>query len=287
MNNRRKSKLVLRIVLLGLTVVVLTAVLVFGIAGRRWLRLGGYYSGSQYYQAGGSAVAASGLSALEIHWESGEVRLVPTDGENVVFREPEGLPEDQQLRYRLEDGRLIIRYGPSGLSLSATAEKTLTVEIPRQLALSQLELDLVSAHVQAQDLTVPQCEVDTVSGDVNFTGCRFTEVEVDTVSGDFCLTGQVDSLEMDSTSGDLALTLAAVPRQIDGDSVSGNFTLTLPPSAAFSVETDSLSGGFSCQFPTEIQDGRYICRQGGGVFQFDSVSGSVYLISSGNAPENQ
>ena len=73
------------------------------------------------------------------------------------------------------------------------------------------------------------------------------------------------------------LTLLQVPRKVSTDTISGSIHLTLPQDAAFSVELDSASGKLDNEFSSTKTGDIYYCGQGGGTFQFDSVSGDVVI----------
>lgn len=287
---QNKNSVIVRIILWTLTALILLGVLLWGLEllpglSIRGFSFGGWnfnYLDSAQYQVGSGSVSAAGLRSLEINWVDGSVNLEVTDGNSVVFREPDGLDEEDQLRYRVVGDRLIIQYGKPrwgfGIHFSRPA-KNLTVEIPRTLAsqLVELKVDTVSAPVRASGLTAKACEVDGVSGDVTFIDCSFDEVEMDTVSGALQLSGQADSIEFDGVSGGMNLDLLQTPRKISTDTISGSVHLTLPRDAAFSVELDSVSGKLENEFSSIKSGDTYYCGQGGGTFQFDSVSGDVTI----------
>ena len=188
---------------------------------------------------------------MEINWVDGSVNVTVTDGDSVVFRESSGLEESEQLRYRVAGDRLIIQYCKPQWSFGIfdSPKKDLTVEIPRSLAeqLLELQIDTVSAPVTARDLTAQSCEVDGVSGNITFTNCSFAE-------------------------------------KISTDTISGSIRLNLPQDAAFSVELDSVSGKLDNEFPSTQRGDLYYCGQGGGAYQFDTVSGDVIIRATVTAP---
>ena len=287
---QNKNSVIVRIILWTLTALILLGVLLWGLEllpglSIRGLSFGGWdfhYKDSAQYQVGSGSVSAAGLRSLEVNWVDGSVHLEVTDGDSVVFREPDGLDEEDQLRFQVVGDRLIIQYSKPrwgfGFHASQPA-KHLTVEIPRTLAgqLVELQVDTVSAPVTATGLTAQDCEVDSVSGNVTFTGCSFGELEMDTVSGGLQLSGQANSVEFDGVSGGMDLTLLQVPRKVSTDTISGSIHLTLPQDAAVSVELDSASGKLDNEFSSTKTGDIYYCGQGGGTFQFDSVSGDVVI----------
>ena len=263
---QNKNSVIVRIILWTLTALILLGVLLWGLEllpglSIRGLSFGGWdfhYKDSAQYQVGSGSVSAAGLRSLEVNWVDGSVHLEVTDGDSVVFREPDGLDEEDQLRFQVVGDRLIIQYSKPrwGFGFHASQpDKHLTVEIPRTLAgqLVELQVDTVSAPAKKIKLTA------------------------DTVSGGLQLSGQANSVEFDGVSGGMDLALLQVPRKVSTDTISGNIHLTLPQDAAFSVELDSASGKLDNEFSSTKTGDIYYCGQGGGTFQFDSVSGDVVI----------
>lgn len=290
------TSVIVRIILWTLTALILLGVLLCGMGVLPGLSIRGFsfggwnfhYSDSAKYEVGNGSVPASNLHSVEINWVDGSVNVTVTDGDSVVFRESSGLEESEQLRYRVAGDRLIIQYCKPQWSFGFfdSPKKDLTVEIPRSLAeqLLELQIDTVSAPVTAQDLTAQSCEVDGVSGNITFTNCSFSELDVDTVSGSLQLSGEAHRVNFDGVSGGMTLDLLVAPQKISTDTISGSICLNLPQDAAFSVELDSVSGKLDNEFPSTQRGDLYYCGQGGGAYQFDTVSGDVIIRATVTAP---
>lgn len=294
---QKKTDIIVRIILWTLTALILLGILLWGlgvgpftnlklwdgISFGNWVR----YEDSPDYLTGGASISAQDIRALEINWVSGSITLTVTDGDQISFRENSGLSEDDQLRYRVKDGQLIIQYCQSKQfwffgSNSHTPPKNLTIEIPRSLAeqLSMLELDTVGARIEGSGLTARTCEIDSISGPVSLQDCSFRDLEMDTISGTLQFSGNADNVELDSMSGSLELYLDRVPQGLEADTVSGDVQLTLPADASFSIALDTVSGDLSSQFPTTKHGDVYYCGNGGNEFRIDTVSGNVTIVQA-------
>ncbi len=126
----------------------------------------------------------------------------------------------------------------------------------------------------------------TVSGDVQVSGTTL-EVRATTVSGDARVEDvrAQDRVVVTSVSGDVTARLAALARGTDLQlkSVSGDITLTLPPSAGFALDMSTVSGNLSSDFPLTMQ-GRVNRRRisatvnnGGSDLRVSTVSGDVRI----------
>lgn len=140
-----------------------------------------------------------------------------------------------------------------------------------------LEASAVSGNVVLTAVSSDEAmTVSTVSGGMELTGISAGELRLDTVSGSCKLEGQAEGLSVSTISGDVAASLRTQPVDVDMDSVSGALKLGLPSSAGFTVEHDSVSGSFSCAFPTEDLGGhRLRCGSGGASIRMNTTSGSM------------
>lgn len=285
-----KTSAIIRIVIYMLLLAMLVGLLGLGL---HWYRTGTWdglfsfggfsYPDSDRYQVGSASLPAQALTELEINWIAGSVTLQVTDGDSISFREPQGLDQENQLRYLVSGNRLILQYRKSGWAWGNIPGKDLTVEIPRSMLdrLTLVKLDTTSAHITARGLQAGTVEIDAVSGPAVLEDCRFDSLEMDTVSGGLRFSGFLDRLEFEAVSGDAQLAFGAVPQSLSFDAVSGRCSMTLPQDAAFSASLDSVSGDFTSGFPISKQGDTYYCGTGGGSFRFDTVSGDITINPAG------
>ncbi len=187
---QNKNSVIVRIILWTLTALILLGVLLWGLEllpglSIRGLSFGGWdfhYKDSAQYQVGSGSVSAAGLRSLEVNWVDGSVHLEVTDGDSVVFREPDGLDEEDQLRFQVVGDRLIIQYSKPrwgfGFHASQPA-KHLTVEIPRTLAgqLVELQVDTVSAPVTATGLMLFSFILSVAAGVTSNYICKWLDAQ--------------------------------------------------------------------------------------------------------------
>lgn len=257
------------------------------------------YEHADQYVAGGATLTET-IKDIDIHWVSGEVEIKYHTGDAVMFSEEANrtLSEGTTLHHWLEGSTLHIQFAKSGRWDVVGLRKTLTVWVPEWLVLESLAVEAVSADVFAVGIAANCAQMDTISGDVVVEDAKISqklnvnttsgEVEarigalhtlrLNTVSGDVAVTAEkVDSFAFDSVSGEVVLTVASAPQVVEGDTVSGNVVLYLPEDAAFAVAFDSTSGDFYSEIAVRMEGNEYIGREGGGVYDIDTVSGDLHV----------
>ncbi len=236
------------------------------------------YDHPERYTAGGGS--ASDVSALEIDWVDGFVELVPYDGDKVVFQESaaKSLTEQEQLHWYNDNGCLKIQYAESGRGVSVTLNKHLTVKLPKDVSYSEIEIDAVSAAVEASGLKAAKLEIDEVSGAVGLRNFSGSELGINSVSGAVDCGGlDYGKTDIETVSGSITLgySKTAMPREIDMSTTSGSMTVILPQTLGFSAELSSVSGSVSTDFDSMVAKGAILCGDGAVSIDADSVSGSL------------
>ncbi|NLB61470.1 MAG: DUF4097 domain-containing protein [Clostridiales bacterium] len=305
-NEERKNKK-LRIVLTVLTVVILIMTVMFFLIGFKvidlsFFKFGGLGMGYTYknadsYSIGSNEVMAAEISEIDIDWVSGSINVEVYDGDKIIFFEDEGLIENHQLRYKVEGGRLTIKYMKSGFFTVSVKSKDLVVKIPKDSKpYSLFRIDTVSASINAGNFTSDEVTLDTVSGSVDLTSvtCNLLKVEsvsgrvniadtttedfnCDNVSGSINFNGNADKIKADSVSGEISISSYTCPKTVNIESVSGSITFAIPENDGFEAKVDTVSGSFSCDFPTTKDRSKYVYKNGDASFSFDTVSGSVII----------
>ncbi len=173
--------------------------------------------------SGNYHVSTEGIKQLDISWTSGEITLIPYEGEDVYFTEISDTPlnEKNSLRYGVSDSVLVIRFQEKGSLFGRQPDKKLQVMIPRSLA---------SGSARGSDRcrfckyshrkirggknnmycnfwcgctygTAGRIETETVSGDITVSSVQAEEIEISTVSGEMDLEGAFQKISSSSTSG--------------------------------------------------------------------------------------
>ncbi|MBQ8814931.1 MAG: DUF4097 family beta strand repeat protein [Lachnospiraceae bacterium] len=260
-------------------------------------------SSYQYDDAGkytpGGAALTSAVNNLDIDWVSGEIEIVYHDERTIVFSETSNREEDEQLamRYWLDGDTLRIKFAESGNWNFGDLHKTLTVMLPADLVLNELEIDTVSANLKAHRIAAKRADMDTVSGWIDIEEAAVSqsfnadttsgditamfagslgELEIDTVSGKTQISvDQLGEFEINSTSGAVSLSAANAPASGEIGTVSGDVELILPETAEFTVEINTVSGEFDSEFSLAKNGDRYSCGSGACRYEVETTSGNI------------
>ena len=246
--------------------------------GREWHH-GDALDGS--YTGGEIRVPAESITALSIDWVAGDVKIMVTDGEEIVVTEhaDRGIPAEYALLLEA-DNTLRIRYSNDVWGIDMP-EKDLTVLLPRTVAenLTAVDLSGVSADFAVDKLTVRESfSFDTTSGKLKTEVLTATgaKADVNSVSGDIELDGSFREVKAGSTSGEIDLMLRNAPAAVEVSTVSGEVDVELPAGTGFTLDYSTVSGELECDFPlTKSVDGKYVCGDGACRMEIGTTSGSL------------
>lgn len=304
-----------RIIIWSIVAVICFGVLFAGLSvhGKSfpWLNFGvgmGYaYSGSEKYAVGGGSVIANDTQSIEINWISGNVDVVPYDGDTIQFDEKSygSVDEAHAMRYLAENGKFIIQFCSPRVRWRSLRNyrKDLTVKLPYELALRNFTLNAVSVDIHLEGIRAGDLDINSVTGSMtvkdtsgetitlkNVSGNIAAEdilaatLRANTVSGHINIAAKVERAKLNSVSGLVKLYTDENVRDIDIVTVSGGISLELPENDGFNVRYSSVSGGFNCEFPVEISGKHGIYKNGIRDISFKTVSGGMSIVRrQGNA----
>ena len=246
--------------------------------GREWHH-GDALDGS--YTGGEIRVPAEDITALDIDWVAGDVKIMVTDGEEIVVTEhaDRGIPAEYALCVEA-DNTLRIRYSNDVWGIDMP-EKDLTVLLPRTVAenLTAVDLSGVSANFAVGKLTVRDAfSFDTTSGKLEMQSMNAPQAKatVSSVSGNVELDGSFREVKAGSTSGEIDLMLRNAPAAVEVSTVSGEVDVELPAGTGFTLDYSTVSGELECDFPlTKSVDGKYVCGDGACRIEVGTTSGSL------------
>ena len=246
--------------------------------GREWHH-GDALDGS--YTGGEIRVPAEDITALSIDWVAGDVKIMVTDGEEIVVTEhaDRGIPAEYALLLEA-DNTLRIRYSNDVWGIDMP-EKDLTVLLPRTVAenLTAVDLSGVSADFAVDKLTVRESfSFDTTSGKLKTEVLTATgaKADVNSVSGDIELDGSFREVKAGSTSGEIDLKLRNGPAAVEVSTVSGEVDVELPAGTGFTLDYSTVSGELEYDFPlTKSKDGKFVCGDGACRIEVGTTSGSL------------
>ena len=226
------------------------------------------YVNSQNYTVGGAVF--KDVQALDIHWLSGNVKLVADDAAlSIAETTDDNLDEDLQLHYWLEEGTLHIHFAASGAKVPDNLQKALVVKVPRRV-LQNIDVQAVSADVALDAVSCTRLNVETVSGNAVSTGATASNTAVETTSGRIQLWDSIaDNLSIESVSGNVVFNSATAPAAIDAETVSGDILISLPSATGVQCTHKTVSGSFSNRLPKGSQ-----C-----VVKVETISGDISLLT--------
>ena len=220
-----------------------------------------------------TTLSADDIHDIDIEWAAGNIIIFPQlDSDQITITEPRQTQDKYQMNCIQKGSTLKIEFWQDTVGFHSTdISKELTILVPADWICHSLEIETGAAGIYVTDLTIREVEIDAASGVCHFENCTVTQFDIDTASGDVYFTGSLDRMDFDAASASCQLTLNNVPQQIDLDS------MTLPEDAGFSLEMDALSGDFSSNFETKLQNGRYICGDGSCRITISALSGDVSI----------
>ena len=289
-----KTSAIIRIAIYACIAVLLTGILAWGIRGDglfgsipiNGIVIGGnnYMSyDDNNYSIGGGSIDAAGIDQVQVDWIAGNVNVRPTDGDQIVLTETSSkdLSEKYQVHWLVQDGTLKIKFAESRVHFTGifkSLNKELTLEIPRDLALSVLDIETVSGGINAGAVTADTLDLETVSGNVNADGAAASDFKAETVSG--AIKGSLSpsgNATMETVSGRIDLAFGLMPRNIKAETVSGAIALGLPENDGFRVDYDKVSGNFNCDFEVKLLKNAAIYKNGQNRIDLSSVSGNLNI----------
>ena len=229
-----------------------------------------------------TTVPAAGIRELEIEWVSGNILIQSGDVEEIQISESGVTDADYVMQVRQKEEKLSIAFTQGtqsflGLGIHGELSKDLTVVVPASWACEDLEIDVASAKVEIQGLTIRDLEFNGASGECNFTDCTVDSLDVNTASGDVYFTGRLRDFDCEAASASVYAKLSNVPEEMDLETMSGLMDITLPEDAGFTVSMESMKASFSSEFDTTTQGNRYVCGNGQCKISVESMSGEVIL----------
>lgn len=253
-----------------------------------------------YSESGSYSVNADNVKNIDIDWVSGDVEIIPYDGDTVTFTESAkaSIAEDDALHYGIDDTTLHIQSFKNAENSSssifnitfhdtATLNKNLTVKIPKSLieslSLDSLGVDTASGNINVSDISANSFSVDTASGECNSNGSfknfdfhsssgsltfhselPASSADIITVSGNVKVSGSFDALDIETSSGDISSDKFLDASELEIDSVSGSISID----GSFSdVEIGAVSGNVEIISNTPLHQ-----------LSADCVSGDIFVF---------
>jgi len=251
-----------------------------------------FVGGQGYSSAESFELDAAQLRRIEIAWVSGAVELRSGDGDRISVSEKadRSLAGDEQLRWKLENGTLFIRYCSPGRTNMPSKE--LNILLPGDVRLQDVEIVTVSADTVIKGLRLEdKLSCVSVSGEILAEGISCSKLSAVSVSGGLKVYGYARSfstvnvsgdteaelsgvyhIETESASGELKLKLAELPKELDAETASGDVRLFLPENSEFELDYESGSGDLHCEF--ELRRGEHLPE-----INVETASGDLHILA--------
>ncbi len=305
-----KKNAIVRIVIWSVLIVTLIGILIYSINNQENMGFKLFnisinestvskYEDADSYSIG-NTVIESEFDGIDIDWVNGEVKLVPYGEKTVKIEEncDEELKQEYELRWKTENGRLIIKPCESGAKAKKFPEKRLVVYIPKEMVkdivftkfnsisanfmASEFDFIFFVATTTSGDVILKDCKVadlkaDSTSGDLILNNCTTDTAQLDTTSGKINVTGTASLVIADSTSGEILISTDNAPKAIKADSTSGKVTLELPENDGFTLEYDTTTGTLHNDFEAKNEDGKIIYGNGVNEYEIDTTSSNLYV----------
>ena len=209
----------------------------------------------------------AGITSIEIDWVSGEITIIPHDGDEIEITESaqRSLRDDERLSMRVSGDTLEIEFLNRRVSerIGRMPPKRLEILVPRILSenLSSLDINSVSGLVFVEGMSITEIDIDTTSGKISLSNIISRDIEanstsgainisdsssaileIDTISGTTTASGAFSNVSIDSTSGAISLNNTTVQSIADIDTTSGTIELS---GAFYNINTDTTSGSVS------------------------------------------
>lgn len=259
-----KGSAIARILLFSLLALVLTGVLISGIAEELYLL--DYDAGDGIVATGEVSIAADSIQKLEINWAAGAVNINTGDTDQITFQETASEDSKYQLVYNVNGDTLELNYSNrGGISIGfgnhSIPNKDLTVTVPRDWVCEQIEIDGASLVISIQHLTVEKLDMDGAANSLQFLG-------------------SVEQVEVDGASNNIHLNCENHPILIDIDGASCDLDIILPSGCGFAVDMEGLSCDFHSDLDYTTKNGQYIYGNGHTNVSVDGISCDVTISES-------
>lgn len=235
------------------------------------------YADSHRYTAGAADVSGH-IAHIDLSWIDGSVTIGYHSGSDVRLAETSDrrLDEEDELHWWLDGDTLYVKYAESGIHLTRSLNKHLTVLLPEGVALDTLKINGVSSDIVAEGVVADVLTVNNVSGGVRMADLRAKSVTVDTVSGDVEMgVDQVTSMKVNTVSGCASLRFAREAEEVSVNTVSGNVEIALPHNADVTAKIHTVSGSVGGDLPMTRDGKSYTCGSGRYDINVETVSGNV------------
>ena len=206
------------------------------------------------------------IKKIDLRWAKGDINIVSTKEYSSItlFEKTNGSFSTKYLTHVWHDNDYLrVRFCKSGVSFPNRYSKSLSLFIPENMLLDELEIDCEACNVTINDVNFFSININNMSGNYQI---------VDTFTERFVYQGK---------SGNLSYKIGHETKYIKVNQMSGNTILSLPKNAlGFTMYYANTTGKLNSDYECEISQNKYIYQDPAYyVINFKAASGSLTLAN--------
>lgn len=277
-----------------------------------------HYTNADKYTAGDREITEK-IDSIDIDYISGDITFLTEDTDTVSVKETAriALDSDRQVHTWVEGSTLHVRYCAADKRLDLSSlDKKLEITVPEDVTFSDVNINLSSGDLRADDIKTKKLDVDSTSGN-HVIGCTADTVTINSTSGDIDLTQfgksedisveatsgnfhfnmeevknlilnttsgdmwveaeKIEKLDVDSTSGNKTFTLSNCPEETVINASSGDVELRIPSDSGVTAILNTTSGDIRSNIPFTTNGDTYTFNSGTAVMDIDTTSGKITI----------
>ena len=205
---------------------------------------GGYTYDDTGFAVGNGSTRET-IHGISVDWLAGDVTVTAADGDEIVITEDyDGGREELRLRWKVEDGELVVKYvKPYRFRLKGMEPKNLTVAIPAAMLENMADVEIIAVDGNiTYNGNADELSLEAVDGEIAVNG-DIGELDIEGVNMQIIFRGAVRKADVECVDAtvDMYLDMAT---ELSFDLVDGDIAVYLSEEiTGFSVELDALSKG--------------------------------------------
>ena len=242
--------------------------------GFGWYR----YEYADKYTAGEAEIGER-VNTLDVDWITGSVNVEFHDKDTILIKERSNsnISGDMQLRWRINNGVLTVKYAKSGANMPIGMNKQLTITLPRDAQPENADIDTTTGTVTINGGRWKKIDADTTTGAVNITADSVDDLDADITSGDISVNTAVSGrIDLDCTTGEINIT-ADEFADIDASSISGSVTVDIPEGCGFTADLSVTTGKVKCGHEHTENGSEYVAGDGSRRIDISTTTGNIEI----------
>lgn len=241
---------VARIVIWSVVLCVLVGIFALGMMGEGVfpISFGGYTYDDTGFTVGNGTTRET-ITGISVEWLAGDVTVTAAEGDEIVISEEYGgNREELRLRWKVEDGELVVKYAkPYRFRMKGVEPKKLILAIPAAMleSMADVEIEALDGSITYNG-NADELSLEAVDGKLEVNG-DIGELDIEGVNMQIIFRGAVRKADVECVDAtvDMYLDMAT---EVNFDLVNGDIAVYLSEEiTGFSVEMDALSKGVDAE----------------------------------------